>query len=71
MEERQGRLFVLAPEVFTFNARYVWREGWHVTVTMRRQGETWADARNTRYDSLSAGELLDTACAELARGLGL
>lgn len=71
MEQQQGRLFVLAPEVFTLNARYEWREGWRVTVTTRRQGETWAEASSDSYDSLGPGELLDTICATLARNLGL
>lgn len=71
VESTQGRLFVLAPEVLTFNARWVWREGWHVTVTMRRQGETWDEASTTTYDRLGPGELLDTVCAELGRSLGL
>lgn len=71
MEQEQGRLFVLAPEVFTLNARWEWRSGWKAVVTVRRQNETWEEAATNVYNDLGPGELLDTVCAELARALGL
>lgn len=67
----QERLFRLAPEVIHTQAVYVIGEGWRFVVTMRRQGEDWADAVRVEYSRLSTSELMDVVCEELANQLGI
>ena len=67
----QDRLFRAAPAVIHVHATYVAGEGWSVTINMRREHETWREARPVVYSHLVTPEMLDSVLAELEVMLGL
>lgn len=65
------RLFRLAPEAVSVSAHFVPREGWTLTVVVRRGDETFEEAHRETYGCLSTPELVDVLCADLSLALGL
>ena len=61
---QEQRLFRLAYEAIALTANYRPGEGWRLTVTARRQDESWAEAHQATYDCLSTDELADVICCE-------
>lgn len=71
MPSDQPRLFNLGIEALHVTILHRPNMGWSVTVSARRQGDTWGDEQGRRYEGLSRGELLDVVDGELSRILGL
>lgn len=67
----QERLFRLAVEAMHLHVTFVPGDGWHFTVTYRRQGESWSDAYRVDYDRLSTSELADLLGEEVGGALGI
>lgn len=53
----QPQLFKLAVEAFAVSAHYEPGEGWCLHLSSRRQGETWQQAYNVRYERMTTDEL--------------
>jgi hypothetical protein len=60
----EQRLFRLAYEAIALTANYRPGEGWRLTVTARRQDESWSEAQQVVYDRLTTDELADVICVE-------
>lgn len=70
MHWEQVRLPALAPESISISANHFGRDGWSVSVGVRRQLEAWEEVSRDHYDHLSAGELVDVIYAALYVSLG-
>jgi len=67
----QDRLFRLAVDAISAQARFVPGEGWRLTVVIRRGDETWDEAPTVVYTWLQTAELVDVLEGELISALGL
>ena len=67
----QQRLWIGAPESVAITASCTPGQGWTLTVSVRRQFESWADAATGHYDFLTTEELADVVAASLAAELEL
>jgi len=65
MEEM--RLFRLAPDGWMCSAFFVPREGWSVTLSLKRADEHWPEAERRVYSHLTTSELVDVIENEASR----
>lgn len=65
----QQRLFTLAVEAVALTAVHDGAAGWRLMITLRRQGESWADVERVDYSHMTTQELLDVVCVELENRL--
>lgn len=59
------RLFRLAVESGSVSFNHYGRDGWSLTVALRRGDEAWTDVVSEHYSGLTTVELLDTLAAHL------
>jgi hypothetical protein len=62
-------LWTPAAEAISLSLYYLGRQGWHVSVAVRREGQVWSEATNDHYDGIASHELLQLVEDSLSAAL--